>query len=137
MTGGDITCIESTEGAEVFGEEIKHVLKLAVLNVTVTQQFHMCKLVTPPSWPVQWQIKHKKGFSFMISTQMMSELENNANTTICNLKLVAWIPDKTLFVNMYERWFSFQENSYTILEETLNEITVHISASQTLLVALK
>ena len=31
MTGGDITCIESMEGAEVFGEKI-NVLKLAVLK---------------------------------------------------------------------------------------------------------
>ena len=34
MTGGEVTCIGSIEGAEVFGQEIKHVSKLAVLNVT-------------------------------------------------------------------------------------------------------
>ena len=47
MIGGEITCIESMEGAELFGEKI-NVLKLAVLN-KMSQPFdgqlYMYKLV--------------------------------------------------------------------------------------------
>ena len=51
MIGGEVTCQESMEGAEVFGEKIK-VLKLAVLeqmSQPFDWQLHMYKLATVPS----------------------------------------------------------------------------------------
>lgn len=51
MIGGEVTCKESLEGAEVFGEKIK-VLKLAVLeqmSQPFDWQLHMYKLATVPS----------------------------------------------------------------------------------------
>ena len=53
MIGGEVTCKESMEGAEVFGEKI-NVLKLAVIkqmSQPFDWQIDMYKLATVPSWP--------------------------------------------------------------------------------------
>ena len=58
MLGGEVTCIESMEGAEVFGEKIQHILKLSVLKQNIMSQpfdhqVYKYKLATVPtfSWP--------------------------------------------------------------------------------------
>ena len=74
MLGGEVTCIESMDGAEFFGEKIQHILKLSVLKQNIMSQpfdhqVYKYKLATVPtfSWPGYLQFKHMEGFSLMIS----------------------------------------------------------------------